>query len=1544
MIPNRSIPNRYPPVADSPPAGAPATDVEAILPLSPLQEGMLFHAIDSQGMDPHLIQLCSTIRGDLDVATLRAAWESVVRTHSALRTVFVWERRDRPLQVIRRTAAPPWEEHDWRALPAATHAAQLERFLAADRERGFSLAKLPPFRIRLIALSDRDYRLIVTYHHIILDGWSWAMVSQQVFAVYQAGRIPETRAPGSQYKDYISWLGRQNSSLAEPFWRHTLKGLREPPLFRVPPAHIPADTPGFNDLELELPERETAALCSFARANHLSLNTLIQAAWALVLRLHHQSDDVVFGMTVSGRSSGPAGCESIVGLLINTLPVRVRIPPGDDTIPWLRQVQTQLFEMLLHEHTSLTEIRGWSELPVSGPFFDSIVVFENYPIDRIHAGLGPNLTIDAVTVVEATSYPLTIAVSQGKCLVVKATYDAQRFTARQIEQFLRHYCAALVSLSASGSRPVREISLLTEQERQALRVAWKASAAAGPPVGFVHELVEAQTDRTPDAIAVECGERRLTYREFDQGANRLARQLRKMGVVPEVRVGLSLERSCNMIVAILAVLKAGGVYVPLDSSHPPERLAAMASDAGLRFVLTDARMRPRFRDLGCDAYCLESLENDLQKQPDTRPVNGVIPGNLAYVMYTSGSAGAPKGVMVCHKALCNFAFSSARRLAIGRADRLLQFASIGFDASVEEIFSCLAGGATLVVPAEMDLEPRAFWRTCRDLRISVLDLPTAYWRLLAGEFERRECDLTGVRLVIIGGEQAQAAPWFAWRRRIQTAARLVNTYGPTETTVVATAFDEISSASQEIRATEPPIGWPIANTSVFLLDRCGEPVPIGAPGEIFIGGTGVALGYLGGARLTAERFVPDPFGPDPGSRLYRTGDFARSRPDGALEFIGRQDRQLKVRGFRIEPGEIETVLAQHQGVREAVVVAREAETGDKRLEAFVVARRLPGPEAPDARDLREYLRRRLPAYMMPAAIEMLSELPLSPNGKIDRRRLPAAGGPPATANGNPHAAPRTPVEDVLAAIWSEVLHADRVAIDDNFFDLGGHSLLAIQVLSRIRAAFRCELPMRALFEEPTLSALARRIERESYGPAWGEEIPLRATGLQENTPLAVDQHQIWAHNQSLPNAAFFNLGGALRLAGPLDRQALIAALSEITRRHQALRTTFPEMAGRAVQRILKNQKMALEVTDFSPLPEAERDATAVRAIVAEAYRPFNLTHVAPLHVSLIELAPLDHILLLTMHHIMADGWSVRIFLAELTVLYEFCLSGLPSPLPELAIQYQDFTVWQELWLKSAAATREIEYWKKQLAGLPALIFPEERPAPAVRTFRFGRREITVQGAHWTAVRQMSRAEGVTVFITLLAALGTVLHRHTGAGDFGIATQTANRNRIELEPLIGLFANTLLLRIDVSGDPTIREMLRRARTTTLEACAHASLPFDYLTEVLANAASPGPAPPDSRILFTLENAPLHMARLAGLEVTLLRLPTAPGEVILTAYDIIIQAEDRMDALTATIQFNTSLFDETMIDGLVARYVRLLQLLPARVDARLSAIEFSGGVRE
>ncbi|BAZ11503.1 amino acid adenylation domain protein [Calothrix sp. NIES-4071] len=1491
-------------------------NIESFYPLSPMQQGILFHSLYASDSGMYCDQFSCNIQGDFNSLAFQQAWQQLVEHHPILRTSFVWEGLKEPTQIVHNQVKLLIEQHDWRLMTKAEQEERIEAFLNVE-QRGFALSQAPLMRLTLIRLADTNYLFIWCRHHLLLDGWSASLLLDEVFKLYNALNeckhlhLEKPRA----YRDYIAWLQQQDLRSAEAFWRRRLQGFTSPTSLGVQKSrHRRSEDKGYEQQQLGLSIAETAALQSWAKQQHLTLSTVMHGAWAILLSRYSGEEDVVFGSVVSGRGS-LAGSESMVGVLINTLPMRVYANPKEDLLQWLKQLQTQQNETRYFEYCPLVEIQKWSDVSVA-PLFESILNFQNYPIGFSQAQQVGFKISDIRTFIHP-HYPLTASVKVDSELLLEICYNRDHFEPGTISRMLGHFRTLLLGMIVNQQQYLADLPLLTEAECHQQLEEWNSTQADYPQV-CIHQLFEAQVERTPNTVAVVFDHEQLTYQELNARANQLAHHLQVLGVGAEVLVGICIERSLHMIVALLGILKAGGAYVPLDPAYPHARLAFMLEDAQVSVLLTQQNLLANLPKHQAKVVCLDTESQKISQENSCNPIHCVTTENLAYVIYTSGSTGKPKGVQIPHGAVVNFLSYMRQTPGLTPEDTLLSVTTLSFDIAALELYLPLIVGARLVIVNRLDAtDGTKLLQKLTSSSATVMQATPATWRmLLAAGWQSGQ--LNRQLKILCGGE---ALNFCLARQLLERSSEVWNLYGPTETTIWS-VVQKVSQLEEGVIS----IGRPIANTQLYILDQHQKLVPVGVMGELHIGGAGVARGYLNRPQLTAQKFIPHPFHKDSTSLLYKTGDLARHLPDGTVEFLGRIDNQVKLRGFRIELGEIETLLNQHPAVHSSVVVVREDEPGDQRLVAYVVFNL---NQLAEITELRRHLQEKLPSYMVPSVFVQLETLPITPNGKLDRRALPEPDGSNLHLETNStHVLPRHPVEELLVGIWQQVLGVPQVGIYDNFFELGGHSLLATQVVSRVRKTFEIDLPLQRLFESPTVAALAIVINSSIK-----QEIPsIKRVERNHHLPLSFAQTRLWLLEQLNQSSLNYNEIFAVQLVGLLDIDVLEQSINEIVRRHEVLRTSFSVMDGQPFQVITPDVTVKVRVVDLLSLP-SQRQLEVQQLIDEESLRSFNLTKAPLLRCTIMRASEREHIVLFTIHHIVSDAWSIGVFVREFAALYTAFESKKPSPLPELPIQYADFAVWQHQWLQGKTLETLLTYWKKQLGNnLHTLQLPTARKRTEVKTNRGASQTFVIPSHLSQALQTLSRQEGVTLFMTLLASFQVLLQRYTNQDDIVVGTDIANRNRAELEPLIGFFVNLLVLRTYLGENPSFRELLKTVRSCTLEAYAHQDLPFDQLVKALQPERNLSNTPPLFQVLFVLQNAPMPALELPGLTLNVLEV-----ENKIARFDLALFLTETEQGILGKWQYNADLFDSGTIARMTSHFQTLLGNVVVQPNARINTLE-------
>jgi amino acid adenylation domain-containing protein/non-ribosomal peptide synthase protein (TIGR01720 family) len=1510
--------------------------IDSIYPLSPMQEGMLFHTLMNPGTGIYLMQNRYLLEGDLNYEAFVRAWELVLDRHPVLRTMFVWKNQKRPLQAVHKRVDVPIVSLDWRGQTRLQQTARLDAELEAELREGFDLAKAPLMRLWLIRLADDRYQFVHSFHHILLDEWCISLFLMDFLSHYGSLVRGErlTREKPRPYRDYIAWLQKQDINAAESFWRGYLQNFPTPtplPYDRLPEG-LADQNEDAADHCLHLSADTSATLVDLAQRHRLTVNTFFQGAWALLLNYYSSEREVLFGVTVAGRPTELPGVESILGLFINTLPLRISMQPDRLLMDWLKGLLMENVRVRQYDYAPLVQMQRWSEVPRGEALFHSLFVFENAPVDPELCEGRIIFKAEEEQYRVHTNYPLTVMGWPGRELGLKISYDKRLFNADTTDRMIRHLKTLLEAMAERPTARLADLSPLKQDERHQLLTEWN-------PVLNTHEkssdslprLFEEQVERRPDAVAVECLNEKATYRELNRRANRVAHVLAEAGVGPDTIVALLDHRGIDLLTMMVGVFKAGGAYLPLDPHHPVSRLTQILKLSRSPIVLTSQDYLSRLQEA--------VVPFDETSRPQLMAIERILDGagrednpgdrrqseHLAYVIYTSGSTGVPKGAMVTRRGMLNNIRSKVSGLALGPSDVIAQTASQCFDISVWQFLTALTCGArTSIVPDETSRDPFHLLTYLERTDITILETVPALLQGILEAAAEAGFDaaprLQHLRWVLPTGEALPPPVCRQWLTRYPTIP-LLNAYGPAECADDVAVYPILEPPPVDM--THMPIGRPIEQTRLHILNAWLEPVPSGVPGELYVAGVGVGRGYLQDPTRTAEVFLPDRFGSQPGARMYRTGDLARYRRDGAIEFVGRVDQQIKLRGFRIELGEIETHLLSSPLVREAAVLLHTDARGEKRLAAYLV-----GHEGGDlsAPALRDFLLSQLPEYMVPTAFVPLPALPRTPNGKIDRLALAALDLGDQFIR--PYTAPRTATEEILAGIWSDVLGVERVGVHDDFFELGGHSLLATQIMSRIRSTFHVELSLRTVFESTSVGALAAAVDRARKDGVACQAPPLVPIARTGPLPASFAQQRLWFLAQLEPDSPFYNLPAGFRLRGRLDVDLLTVSLNQVIARHEALRTVFQEIDGQPTQAVLPSVTIEIPVVDLRDMHEEGRAAELTKQSEAEAQRIFDLTRGPLVRARVWRVGEEESVLLTTLHHIVSDGWAMDILIKELVMHYQAGLSGQPAALPPLPIQYADYAVWQRDWMQGTVLEAQLVYWKDRLGDAPAALeLPTDRPRPAVQTYRGSCCEFSVPGELVQQVTTFSRRHSLTLYMTLLTAFTVLLHHYSGRTSILIGSPVANRLRIEVEELIGLFVNTLVLRTDIPDNPRWIDLLDRVRAEVLGAQTHQDLPFEHLVDALQPERNLSHSPL-FQAMFTLQTPAEQSMETPGLRVENMEIDSGTA-----LFDLSLDVVVEPDRLSGFFEYNTDLFDECTVRRFADGFLEILTAMVAKPEGRV-----------
>ncbi|MBX3328844.1 MAG: amino acid adenylation domain-containing protein [Nitrospira sp.] len=1511
--------------------------IDSIYPLSPMQEGMLFHTLMNPGTGIYLMQNRYLLEGDLNYEAFVRAWAMVLDRHPVLRTSFVWKSQKRPLQAVHKRVDAPIVSLDWSGQTRREQIARLDAELEAELREGFDFAKAPLMRLWLIRLADDCYQFVHSFHHILLDEWCISLLLMDFLGHYGSLVRGERlmREKPRPYRDYIAWLQKQDINAAESFWRGYLKNFPTPtplPYDRLPEG-LADQNEDAADHCLYLSAETSAILVDLAQRHRLTVNTFFQGAWALLLSYYVSEREVLFGVTVAGRPTELRGVESILGLFINTLPLRVAMQPDRPLMDWLKDLLAENVRVRQYDYAPLVQMQRWSEVPRGEALFHSLFVFENAPVDRelcegriIFKGEEEQYRVH-------TNYPLTVMGWPGRELGLKISYDKRLFDVDTTGRMIRHLKTLLEAMAERPTARLADLLPLKQDERQQLLTEWNPvlNVSGEKEPDSLPRLFEKQVEHRPDEVAVECLDERASYRELNRRANRVAHALVEAGVGPDTIVALLDDRGIDLLTMMVGVFKAGGAYLPLDPHHPVSRLTQILKLSRSPVVLTSqdylARLQEAVMHINeASRPRLVAIERILEEAGhEDNPGDRGQSEHLAYVIYTSGSTGVPKGAMVTRRGMLNNILSKVSGLALGPSDVIAQTASQCFDISVWQFLTALTCGArTSIVPDDISRDPFHLLAHLEQTQITILETVPALLQGLLEAASEAGFDavprLQHLRWVLPTGEALPPPVCRQWLARYPSIP-LLNAYGPAECADDVAVHPILEPPPAD--TTHMPIGHPIEQTRLHILNAWLEPVPPGVPGELYVAGVGVGRGYLQDPVRTAEVFLPDRFGSEPGARMYRTGDLARYRRDGAIEFVGRVDQQIKLRGFRIELGEIETHLLSSPLVREAAVLLHTDARGEKRLAAYLVGHEEGGLTVPALRDL---LVSQLPEYMVPTAFVPLPELPRTPNGKIDRLALAALDLGDQLAR--PYTAPRTPTEEILTGIWSDVLGVERVGVHDDFFELGGHSLLATQIMSRLRSTFHVELSLRTVFESTSVAALAGVVDHARKDGAVCQAPPLVPIPRTGPLPASFAQQRLWFLAQLEPDSPFYNLPAGFRLRGKLDVDLLTAGLNQVIARHEALRTVFQETDGQPTQVVLSSVTVEIPIVDLRNIAEEKRTVELTKQSEAEAQRIFNLTNGPLVRARVWRVGEEEYVLLMTLHHIVSDGWAMDILIRELVTYYQAGFSGQPAALAPLPIQYADYSVWQRDWMQGAVLEAQLAYWKDRLGDAPAALeLPTDRPRPAVQTYRGACCEFTVPGELLQQIAGFSRRHSLTLYMTLLTAFTALLHHYSGRTSILVGSPVANRLRIEVEELIGLFVNTLVLRTDIPDNPRWIDLLDRVRGEVLGAQTHQDLPFEHLVDALQPERNLSHSPL-FQVMFTLQTPAEQSMETPGIRVDSMEID--PGTAL---FDLSLDVVVEPDRLSGSFEYNTDLFDEGTVRRFAVGFLEILSSMVAKPEGRV-----------
>ena len=1466
------------------------------------------------GSSAYNISMATRIGGALDTNALQAALNDLIARHETLRTCFDVED-DEPVQVVEETGSITLQIHDGSSL--SDEAA--EHLLKQLASQGFDLSSGPLLSAHLIQSSADNSILLLNIHHIIADAWSLGILYSELVALYEQHSGGDTATLSEldiQYGDFAEWqqewLEGDDYKAQLGYWKDQLADA--PPVLELPTDHPRPRVQTHNGaiLSRSLPSTLAAELRKLAQSQSCTLFMVLLAAYDVLLSKYSGSDDIVVGTPIAGRSRREL--EPLIGFFANTLAMRADLSGNPAFTELLQKVRGNSLEAYKHQDLpfeKLVEEIQPDRLMSYSPVFQALFVLEHA---AAQSSPFSSLTAEAVRVKSDTAkFDISLFISEAPdSLTCTMEYNTDLFDEVSVENMLRRFETLLRQITQQPDVRIGDISLLDSADLELVTCGYNNTATDFGALQPVHQLVEAQAAKTPDAVALEGVDELLSYAELNSRANRLAHALQAAGAAPGKLVAISCERSPELPVAVLAVLKSGAAYVPVDPHYPADRIKYMLDDSGAEILISQSSLSDQLPEHAAHKIFIDQF--DFQTGDDSNPQSGVGVDDPLYAIYTSGSTGLPKGVVLNHAGLANLIHWQLGQNRLSEPARTLQYASISFDVSFQELFTTWAQGGTLVMITEelrKDLPALAGFISKR--AIERMYMPYAALQPLAEILADRDDLPTSLHDIISAGEQLQVTP--AIRRFFsRCGGRLHNQYGPSETHVVtALTLDQPCADWPEL----PTIGYPVANTRCYILDENGQPVAPGVPGELYLAGIQVAREYVGRPELSAEKILNDPY--VSGERMYRSGDSARHLADGEIEYLGRVDEQVKFRGFRIEPGEIESVLSQHPDVQLAAVVL--LTEGEKKLVAYATGE---SSNRPDTASLRDYLKAQLPDYMVPTHFVVLDEMPVTPSGKIARRLLPEPSW--ERSAGDEYTAPRNPNEESLAAIWSEVLDVDQVGIHDDFFDLGGHSLLATQVISRVRSRLGAEIPLLKLFEAPTVAEFSALLSQPAgegdSGTGQDDSIPVRSS--KEAAPLSFAQQRLWFLEQLDPGNPAYNFPIATRFGNELDRGVLQQAINKLVERHESLRTRFIADGQTPKQEVLPRAEVALQVIDIAA-GELQNKLTEL------SQQPFDLTQ-APLLRARLLVHENEQVLFLDTHHIVSDGWSLGVLFNDLADFYNELKSGSVSKLTPLRIQYADYAEWQRDWFDDAELQRQLDFWRGHLAGAdPVLELPTDMPRPPEQTYQGSSTVRVFDKAISEGIKALAQEQRSTLFMVLLGAFNALLARYSRQEHIVVGTPIAGRNDSELENLIGFFSNTLALHNDLSGDPAFTDLLAQIKERTLQAYDHQDLPFEKLVEELRPERDMSHTP-IFQTMFVLQNTPTGSTAFDGVMAESVNF-----EMGITKFDLLLEVRDTPNGLQAGFQFNSDIFLQPTIERMLAHFETLLGSIVAKPTSKLSTLQ-------
>lgn len=1464
------------------------SNVENVMALTPVQEGMLFHYLKIPESQEYFEQLILNISGGIDFNVFEATWQFVVEANEMLRTLFRWEKLERPIQIVLKNKRPDITFHDASDVNTDLKEKMIEDIKRRDRDRMFDLREVP-FRVTLCKIREANYMMIITNHHIILDGWSTGIILKEFFLTYNTLATGKriVKPTKTSFKEYIKYIQNQDKGKEKSYWKEYLKNY-EPKSFTI--KNSIKDTGSIEHYNLEICKDFSHEIKNFTKEHKVTLSDLFYTVWGILLGRYSNCDDVVFGTTVSGRNVKIKGIEDVVGLFINTVPLRVKPNEKDSFLELLKRINRQVQERREYEKTSLLDIREYSSIDNREKLFDSIIVVENYPLDEKILSENNSLKVNSYSIQEETNYGLVLGIEVRNKIRINLTSKQNLFDRERSKSCIEHFYVILREIINNPFKLVKEIGIVSEDENNKLIYGFNDTDIIYPNSKMIHELFEEQVERTPDNIALIYENKRLTYRELNEKSNRLSRTLRKKGVKSESLIGIMIERSLEMIIGIIGILKSGGAYIPIDPDYPRDRIEYMLEDSRADILLTKTELSQGL-DYRGEVIDIEEASLYLEDKENIERVNKS--SDLAYIIYTSGSTGKPKGVLIEHKAIVNTLSWRTKYYEFSEEDSVLQIPSFAFDSSVEDIFSPLiTGGKLVLIPQDERLNLEYLRKTIKNNRVThFLIVPSLYKSFLEEIYE----DLREIRTITVAGESFTSTLVEEHFKKLNNV-RLFNEYGPTENSVCSTVYEFNRDNSNIV------IGRAIANTKCYILNKHNGIQPIGIPGELCVSGAGLARGYLNKHELTKEKFVENPF--VKGKKMYRTGDVVKWLPDGNIEFLGRIDHQVKIRGYRIELKEIENVLLKHEKIKDSIVWVWEKENKDKYLCGYVVK-----DDELTHREIKEYLTKELPEYMIPTYFMDMESIPLTPNGKIDRKALPK----PYNSNNDQteYIQPSNKTEEELVCIWQEVLCVNKkIGITDNFYELGGNSIKAIQIIGRINRSFDVSIKLKDFLKSPNIRQLALEISKTKKNPL----MKIEKVRESEFYKLSYNQRKLWIISQIERDNTAYNMTGKIVLKHEVNRDYVEKSLNKIVLRHESLRTGFKIVDNIPVQFIEKENNKNLIEVDFSSYDESTKEHKRIEILEKEKKFVFDISKSHLFRITLVKLDANEYDLIFNMHHIISDGWSIDILKREFFYYYNGYRNNQGPELPPVEIQYKDFAAWQNKMINdSEKKEKSHKYWKKVVekeltrTKLPYDFCGEDRTKESSGYVIYIREDTKDK------LVALSSDNNLTIFILMFTVFNSLLSRVTGQNEIVCGVPSLGRNHISLQKTVGFFINSIILRNEVSHKDSFLDLAKKINSNTLEAFEHQDYPLELVLEELKMRY------PDISVFFNM----LNFSSSNNME-TIKSFEDYHIEKVQNAkFDIVIYLMEYENGMEITCNYKKNLFKLSTIQYIMKEYVNLIE---------------------